>query len=72
MNLPKITTFDIEPTALVIVHEYSPLSSSVGDVIVKLFSFRLPPIYFSLFLSSGSPFLHQFMCLTSGDCSKTL
>lgn len=70
-TLPIVTSFDTDPTALIKVHEYVPVSSLVGDVIVKQPSLTLPPTYFWLFISSSFPSFLHFMPFTLGDSSKT-
>lgn len=71
-SLPNVTSFDTDPTVLVTVQEYFPLSSNVGDMILMWLQYISPPRYLSFVRSSASPFFVHLSLETIGDCFETL
>lgn len=66
------TCFCTDPTAFDTKQEYFPVSSFVGDLIVKQLSLTDSPTNVLLFLSSILSFLLHSMHCTLGDSCKTL
>lgn len=57
--IPNVTYCCVEPLSSVTVQMYLPMSFSVGDIIFKNMSSKLPKLYLSLSRFSSTPsFVH--------------